>query len=430
MPAWFFNAERTLKNSDKALAKGFFYDALKGYKAVLKKENDNKMILMQAEAGAQKAREGLMRKQLDEAQRLMGEGDLVEAAESCRNAIDLAGADLDKREAEQLLARLLPESDDSLDDDIGVETAPAGGAVISPACGCRPEVRELDDAAGLDIDKDELFELYLNAYPEERAGELRRLGTVFRDAFLLTQEGKGAEAAERFDAAPPEEAAHPLFRFHHAQALYACDRDDEALRLLEDLSLPADLQPVRAELRTVLFWRMQQVEEAEQEARRLAEMAPGDLGSSHLYAQILAAQGKYEQALDILLDWLDPGQVVPPVDMLAIQLYLKLGRVDEARELLERAADQYFHNSLSRKNQQQVNQSFGLGTRMFTPQEDEDDAENPFPLWAGRTLLNLYLRHREEPDRVGGLVETLIMFDPGSEVEYRDRFDKYVNSRE
>ncbi|MBU1698663.1 MAG: tetratricopeptide repeat protein [Candidatus Eisenbacteria bacterium] len=430
MAAWFFNAERKIKSADAALAKGFFYEALKEYKAILKKETDNKMILMQAENGSKKAREGLIKAQLAEAERLLGENDPVEAAECCRNAVDLAGADLDSKEAKKMLARLMPGMDESLDSEIGVDTKPSGGAVLRPACGCRAEVCELDPSVPLDIDKDELFELYLNAYPEERAEELRHLGSVFRDAFLLTQEGKGAEASDRFAEASAEEAGRPMFRFHQAQALYSCGRDEEALKILEDLPLPEDLRPVRTELRTGLFWRLKQVENAENEARQLAAMAPDDLGSSHLYAQILAAQGKYQESLDILDEWLDPGQVVPPIDMLVIQLNLKLDRVDEARQLLERAVNQYFHNSLSRKNQSPVNESFGLGTRMFTPQEDEDNAENPFPLWAGRTLLNLYIKHQEEPDRVNGLVETLIMFDPGAEVEYRDRFENYVNSWE
>jgi tetratricopeptide (TPR) repeat protein len=415
MGPWLFNSEKKLKRADADLSDGLFYDAMRAYKDILKKEKNNAWVRAQAEAGLVKARQGLVGLQTEEAKRLLKDGDRMEALECCRNAIELAGSDLRATEAKSILSTILPESSETADEaleemvDLEAPTEDEDGAGATP-----PE-----------IGKEDLFQLYLNSLPDEWAETLAGFGPAFRDGYLLVQQGRAEEGLERLAEAPDQ--VHPLFRFHKAQALFTCGRDKEALEALADLDLPDDLMRIRAELRTVLFWRLGEGEKSEKEARWLHEAAPDDMSAAHLYAQVLASNQKYGEALGLLKPWIHPAQIIPALDQMVIQLCLKLDEIDDATVLLERAVTKYFHDSLSSGCGSQVGRSFGLGARAFPSVEKVEPVE-PYPLWAARKLLDLYIEHGEAPEKVEDLVETLIMYDPESELEYRERLNAYLDS--
>jgi tetratricopeptide (TPR) repeat protein len=436
MSPWLFNAEKKLKAADEDLARGLYYDAMRAYKQILKKEKNNTMVLGQADAGLRKARQGLMELQTAEAKKFLDEGDGVQAAECCRNAIDLAGTDLRAKEAEKILATLLQgstEEEDVTSPDVSVRTEGIPEERVATSQEIEDADRETERqeervASPTGIEKEDLFRLYLESLPEDRAEILANFGPEFRDGYVLTQQGKPEEALERYEEAPSLAARHPIFLFHKSQALYSCGRDKEALEILESLDLPEDLRRLRAELRTVLYWRLDEAEKSEAEARELHSMTPDDITTAHLYAQVLTSNGKHKEALDILIPWVDPVQVIPQIDRLVIQLCLELDLIDDAMDLLEKAVNRYFHDSLSMPAEGQLGRVFGAGPGV-SPSVAPEPSES-FPLWAARKLLDLYIEHDVGPDEVGKLVETLVMFDPESEVEYRDRLSRYLDEEE
>lgn len=418
----FFNSQKKLREGEDDLARGLFYDALRAFQSVLKRERGDLMIRGRAETGVREAKRGLMRLQLEEARRLLENGKKVDAAECCRNAIELAGGGVEAKEARELLAQIVPDEWDGSPED-GVATPAEDG----PAPG------DADDGAATgfdsdDIDPEDLFELHLSSLPEERAETLRGFGPEFRAAFLMSQQGRFTEALDAFARVPEDVAKHPLLRFEVAQAAHACGRHEDALKALEDIALPDELERARLEIRAVAFRALGVNDKAEAEALRLLAAAPDDESVAYLCARILTANGKNDAALDVLLPWIDPLRPRPAINQLAVTLFLRLGRTDDAVEILEREVKRYFHESLSMPHEARVSQVImGDTAQDLSPPGGPKDPI-PFPLWAGRTLLALYLERDTEHRKIAALVDTLSMYDPESEVQYRQRFEEWLDA--
>ncbi|MBD3335338.1 MAG: hypothetical protein GF355_07455 [Candidatus Eisenbacteria bacterium] len=411
----FFNPQKKLKNADEALANGFHYDALKIYRSVLKRTGDDPTVAPRAEEGRRKARRGLMERQLEEARGLWDDGRYVEAIECAENAVDLADDDGDRRRAGELLERIKAAGNQALRARPDV---PGGGTACAAPL--------VTDEAPADVGEEDLFQLYLDTLPEERAETYRSFGEVFSHAYVLTQQGRGSEALEHYDTLPDDVRRHPLVRLLEGQALGLAGRDAAALETLAMHGLPEDLEPVRLELKAAALWKLGRRDEAEAAAREMVAAAPEDVRAAHILAQFQAAAGKAEEALATLAPWIHPTEVIPEIDRLAIWLQLQTGRQDDAVAILERTVKRYFHHSLSRSCGRQVNPSFGLQADVF-PAPGSEDAAADLPRWAARTLLDLYLS-RDEPDedKVRELVESLIMYDPAGEIEYRDKLERYL----
>jgi tetratricopeptide (TPR) repeat protein len=426
MAPLFFNAAKKLHQAEEALAKGLFYDAMLAFQAVLKKEKADPSIEMRASGGLSQARKALMEIQISAAQGFLEEGNKREAAECCRNAIELAGRDHDPKAARDLLAAALSGSNAAEpDDDAGL----LSGDDFGPEEDEDPGV-PIEEAG---IDSEELFTLYLSSYPEDRAAHLRGLGPEFRDGFLHVQQGRAEKALASFDGAPPGPCADPIFRLHRAQALYVLGDDARAREILDALDLPEDLRRGQAELLTAVAARQGDLDTSEAVARALASGLPDDLDAAQLLAQVLTSRRKFDEALDILLPFLDPAHVTPEIDGFIVRLLLELGRTEESVEILERAVRKSFHESLSRRATGRAGSLFpggglaGLGLAggagPAPPPED-------FPLWAARTLLKLYTENRVDPRKVEKLVDSLVLLDPDSEAEYWDRLERSYLSRD
>ncbi|MBD3333880.1 MAG: hypothetical protein GF355_00005 [Candidatus Eisenbacteria bacterium] len=415
MSPLFFNPDKKLKSADEALAKGFHYDALKIYRSVLKRAGDDPTVASRAEEGRRRARHGLMERQLEEAQGLWDDDRYMEAIECAENAVDLADDDGNRRRADDLLERIKEAGNEAL----RAPPADPGGGTTCAA----PLVA---DDAPADVGEEDLFQLYLETLPEERAETYRSFGEDFSRAYILTQQGRGNEALEHYDALPDDVRRHPLVRLLEGQALGLAGRDEAVLEALDMRGLPEDLEPVRLELKAMALWKLNRRDEAEAAARDLVAAAPEDVRAAHILAQFQAAAGESAEALATLEPWIHPTEPVPEIDHLAIRLQLQTGRQDEAVKLLERTVERYFHNSLSRSCGRQVNPSFGLQADVFPAAGSSEDAADS-PRWAARTLLELYLS-RDEPDegKVRELVESLIMYDPAGEIEYRDKLERYL----
>ncbi len=389
-----FNAEKKLKKGSDFLEKGIYYEARRTFEEIIVRDGVDPWIVEQAKAGWRRARESLMENQVAEARRLVQAGEIDEAAECCRAAVEQAGSDIDAGEAAKLLAEL--------EQGLGAAQKILEGIDDLPDRPAEPNVEgevEEEIVAGPEA----LFEVLLQPLPKEQAEAFRSFGQPFRDGYLHLQEGRPKEALACFDAIPEEIARDPLARLERAQALMVDERDEDALGELENLDLPVGLQRRRQEMRVVLLHRTDRGEDAEQEARAVWDGAREDPEAITLYADILLRNEKPREVLE-LIEPLRTPNLDPEIGRLLVGAQIGAGQVQEARDLLEETVEQFFQTP------------GGLHSR--------------FPLWAARELFALYVGVNEEPKRVRSLVQHLIHHDPGSANIYKGTLAKYAEDRE
>jgi hypothetical protein len=394
-----FNPEKKLAKANEQLERGFFYEARLAYEEILGKDGIPDSIRVQAKEGWRKARMMLIAGQTEEARRLLSANDAEGAAESCRAAIEIAADDLDPGDAVRILVEIEgpPQTKKSALLQ-GLDEVAREGA-LEP-------IRDLEDAEPEEVvagsEADELFEVYLNAMLETTAGRYRALGPAFRDAYLRLQDGAADAALQLFDRIPDSIRHDSICQIEKAQALLLAARNREALETLDGIEPPTELQRRCSEMRIILYDRLAMQDEAEREARQLWTAEPAEAETALLYAEILNARGKHDAALEVLAPVLKGRHSHPEADNLAAQAYRGLGRVDEARSILEGTVERYFQGGYATGDMQR------------------------FPVWAGRELLDLYVMTREDADKVRSLVQHLIRNDPANAEMYKNALASYA----
>ncbi len=392
-----FNPEKRIAKGDEELAKGFYYDARMIYEDILRREGIPDAVRARAKEGWRKARAALIEAQIDEAKRQLAAGDEEEAAQSCRSAIEQADEDLDASEARAMLEKISGGSPEAQRAALLKHLVESGAAEAVPP-------REVDGAEPEEIvtggSDEEVFEVYMNAFPEEIADRYRAFGPEFRFAYVKLQEGKTDEALELLDSTPEGIRDDPLLRLERGQALLLADRNDEALQAIEGIALPKEIDARRSHMRVILLERLDRREEAEADVKRLWTADPVNPDVTVLYGEILIAAGKHQEALDLLRPFKREGRPQPELDNLIAQAYRGAGMVAEAQLLLERTVERYFQGGYASGDMQR------------------------FPIWAARQLLDIYVSTGQDPERTEALRNHLVKQDPGNAERYLGAADQ------
>ncbi len=364
------------------------------FEEIFLREKVEQGILGQAKDGWRRARKGLIELQTAEGEHLLAGGDIRGAVDCWQAILELAGDDLDAGTAGEMLAR--HGGGTKLEAKIleGLDT-------IAPAANLPAEGEGDEEYFG--DDPDEIFEVYLQTLSEKQAEAYRALGASFREGYLLLQEGKAAEALDRFAAADDATRQSPYFHLESAQAHLLANQDEQALSELGGIDPPEEIRRRAAEMRAILLERQGRGEEAEEEAQRVwAEGQDGD--AAILYGEILLDHGKFDRALETVKPFVHPSRPQPDIDRLAARAHAGLGQLGQMRNLLERAVESFFQGP--------------IGLR---------DAPT-FPVWAARDLLDLYVAVKEPPEKIRSLAQHLIRHDPASTERYKDVLTAYARS--
>lgn len=390
-----FNAEKKLAKARENLQKGFFYESRMAFEEILKREDVDGGIRSQAKEGWRSARQGMIAEQMEEARRLIRAEERDSALESLQTVVEIADTDLDCAEAKAMIAELTRAEEGAADALRGLEVpVPAAVEMVEDADG---------DGVGFGESPDDLLEVYLGAMPEEIAETYRGLGTEFRDAFLMLQQGEPAEAARLFESVPAERKGDPVVRLEWGQALLLLDRNEESLELLQNIALPPALERRRAEMATILLDRLGRRSEAEAEARRLYAAHGQEAEVALFFGDIMVGHGQFDDALAALKPFIPAGDP-PEVIALAARAHLAKGEIEEGKGLLEQALEIFF-------------QGPGLGGR--APR---------FPIAAARELLSFRIQSGAEMESVRSLAQHLINNDPGSSEAYLETVRRYAES--
>jgi len=330
----------------------------------------------------------------------MSTGDREAASDCLRAAIEIAEDDIDVSE----FRRKLEEIDPSSARRSAAEKIMAG---IEEGIGLEEVAPEEGEAvADFGESPEDLFEVYMNAFSGEVADRYRAQGVEFRDAYLKLQEGDFDGAIAGFEALPGALANDPIVRLEKSQALLFAGRQEEALALIEDLALPAELEYRRATMAATLLDRAGRTDEAFAVAEELFRNHPTDVEAASIYADLLIQKGAAEKALAIVKGLIMAGDPSPDLVNLAARAYVAAGRVEEGRDLLEQSLENFFQ---------------GPGWRGQTPR---------FPLEAARELLHLYIALNEEPEFVRAMAQHLVTYDPDHADHYKETLRAYAEARE
>jgi tetratricopeptide (TPR) repeat protein len=391
-----FNAEKKLAKGQEQLAKGHYYEARLTFEEILVHDNVEAGIIGQAKDGRRKVRLALIDLQKGEADQYLRAGEIPQALDCWRAIVDLAGDELDSTEAKAMLAKY------------GGEKGPhakilEGLDAVAPVATLPAEDEGEEEYFG--DDPEEIFEVYLQTLPDEQAEAYRALGGPFREGYLLIQQGNAAEALEHFASADGDALKSPYLHLESAQALLLSNQNERALQTIDSIEPPKEVRRRVAEMRAILLERLGRGEEAESEALRVWEEGK-DADAALLYAEILLDHQQFDRALDVLKPFVHPSRPQAEIDRLAAKAYAGLGRIEDVRNLLERAVETFFQGP--------------VGIR---------DAP-AFPLWAARDLLDLYTAVGEAPEKVRSLAQHLIRHDPDAGEVYRGALSAYVRKLE
>jgi tetratricopeptide (TPR) repeat protein len=395
-----FHAEKKLAKGNEHLERGSFYEARSQFEEILAREGVDPTIRSQAKAGWRRARLGLIAGQQEEAERHIAAGEREAAADCLRTVLEIAQDDIEVPESR----RRLEEIDPSSVKRSAAERILAGIDEESRVEEIAPE--EGDAVADFGQSPDDLFEVYMNAFSEEVAERYRAQGPLFRDAYLHLQDGDFEGAIANFEKLPATQAADPIVRLERSQALLFDGKMEEALALIEGLTLPAELEHRRATMAASLLDQVGRTDEAFAEAERLFESHPTDVEAASIYADLLTQRGRATEALAIVKGLIMSGDPSPELVNLAARAYVAAGKVEEGRDLLEQSLEIFFQ---------------GPGWRGQAPR---------FPLGAARELFNLYIALGEEPELVRAMAQHLIAYDPDHADRYKDALRRYAEARE
>lgn len=408
--------EKKLEKAKALEAAGRDAEARPLYAEILEKVGGlNPVVRAEAEQRFAGVRSRMIRERLDEAERFRVIGDLEAARDRCQTALDLAGDDLPREEIEEKLrqvdspkrpAPLSTRAEDEVPDDLlapPVEAdEPLGGLLelLRPRRKEEPEEEEI-----LGDNAEELFELHLESFDPDTAGEYRSFCPEFRTGYLLLVQGAGHAALRHFDRLDGQTAGHPAVLLERAHALLLAESPGKALDLLPQVRQAAgslDSDDARALLLSrAQFLEIEALRAAsryEEAVRAAREFALGTAGpaTDSILAWTLIEAGRHQEAYDMLVAYLRSGSLQEEILVPAAQAAALLGRRGEAIQLLEGLLHARFQRSLERA------------------------VEVEFPVEAGRRLLQFYLEERRSPDQVRNLVQHLLDHDAEQGEIYRD----------
>lgn len=398
---WFGpSPEKKLERALALLESGKHYEARKLFLEVLRKGGKLPGLAARAAEGERNARAGLIAARVAEASVHERAGDIGAARDDLETALDLAGADLERTKLEEALRRLASQPRAAAPS--GVEELPqdllAERPERDPAFRSVPEPTP-EEVFGPDFEA--TFDLYMDTLPAETAALFRSQPEPFRRAYVAAQAGAARLALAYWDelgSAPrPAEIA-----LEHARALLLDRRPAEALAVLDAIDArDVAVRWTRVEALRELGDREAAIDAA---ADLVNSQAAHDEATDALLAWTLLDAGRPDEAFRHLEGWLRRGTVSEEVLVPAAQAAAEIGRIAEARTLLEGLIQHRLHVSL------------------------QTGREPNFPIQAARRLLDFYLSDPgpdQERSRIRALVLHLLDFDPDQGERYRALLLRY-----
>lgn len=387
-----FNADKKLSRARKALAEGDFYEALKNFEEVEKRQDVEAGVRAEAASEGKRVRGLMVDQRVLEARTLLSAGELEAARDRLETARDLAGSDLPRDAIEAGFAALERTS---------VDAAAAHEAAQSPLhnedAPRLPEEPEEGDLFGSDFETE--FALLLDTLPPGLANVFREQSLDFRKAYIALAKGAPRTALRYLDHLVWDPLPDPAVAVERARAELMTGAARQALERLEGLP-DLSMVEVRHDADVLKIEALRDLErygEAVELAKALAPPEPGrDRGADSMLATTLLEAGRPDEALDRIEPWLRSAQPSDEVHVLAAHAMRLQGRGEEAIPQLEALI------------QGSIQASLGSGK------------EPTFPVEPARALLELYLElGSPDPRKVRVLALHLLDFDPNRGEQYR-----------
>lgn len=267
------------------------------------------------------ASDGLARKNLEEAERLLAAGDGARAEEHLYLAREHARDETLRREIEALA---------SADRTVDGATTPVPKSSTAKDCSsCSPVAQPAEDL-GILPDEAAHFELLLASYPADIQARYRACSRTFQQALMLINAGEDETASRLLEQLDPAER-DDLYQFELGSLRARQGQTAEAQRLLQQAlnSAPGNLLALDALLA---------VQESPEAARKLLQ-AQLQQGADPAYCQarlceISAQERNYPAALELARQALSAGYAAPEFLVLAAGLLEGAGELDAAERIL------------------------------------------------------------------------------------------------
>lgn len=388
-----FNADKKMNRGRKALADGDFYEALKNFEEVEKRDGIDAGIHAEAASEARRVRGIMIDQRLLEATNFLEAGEMEAARDRLETARDLAGTDLPRHAIEAGFAAL---------ERTRVDTASLRDAAQSPLAvddtPALPEEPSEAELFGADLEIE--FGMLMDTLPASLAEIFQAQPLDFRKAYVAMAKGAPRAALRHLELLNWNPPPHPAIGIERARAELMTGAARPALERLEGMSEHLTLPELRHDadvLRIEALRDLERYAEAADLAATMAPEAPGrDAAADVLLATTLIEAGRPDDAMDRIEPWLRSAQPSDEAHVIAAQAMRLQGRGEEAIPQLEGLIQGRIHASL------------GSGK------------EPAFPVEPGRVLLQLYMEHGSaDPRKVRALALHLLDFDPTRGEQYR-----------
>lgn len=448
--------QKKLEKARTAFQQRKWYEAWQLLEGVVDSPKLSDSERSEARVTSRSCRERMILERIEEADALRQAGDLAGARDRCATALDLAGDDLDRGPAEELLRRIDAPARKVAPG--GLEAAAEPDLLPDPEATARPRPTLLDrmrsapeaapmaDEEFFGDDPDHLFGIHMDTLTPATAGRLRSYGRDFQFGYLATVGGDGRRALRYFDRVDWAGVDHPAALRARANAYLLAERPEECLDVLDAIP-PLSLElPGAAERGDADGAREPGASRPEETAAGPADEAgtPADEPSPeqlealagegerrYLRIEALRALERYDEAVEAAQALVGRARgASPAAESLLGWTLIEAGRAEEARERLTALLTEigYHEEILVPAAQAAV----ALG--------DDDEArrlleeliqlrmerslvhgrELDFPVEAGRRLLELYARTSVEAEKLQPLLMHLIDHDPANAEAYRD----------
>lgn len=317
----------------------------------------------------EKARQGLVVLNLDEAGARYRAGDFGGAQEHLELAKDFGATSSQLREVRRIgreeRARLKAEAEAKAQAELLV---PEGDDPLWSLPPDDPRIR---------------YAVLLEAWPDDLRARLAALGPDFAKAVMLIEEGRGAQAASLLD---PFVHRDPVARWERARAHQQA----------------GSLAPAASDLATF--------------GEAVGHRRIGQQHTATVHAQVLARLRRFDEALALIDGCIAQGDEDLALKGMRVSLLEALGRLEEAESsaetlLLTASKDQGLYRMLARirlRLDKRMGATAALeGGLAKTCSNPGKCGNQPFDVHAARMLASLYLEDRREPGRVKELLAEL-----------------------